>query len=122
MSESTGSRSTSPSYGGFARTSPSLPAVDECTFFDAYLVPEPENPYGRNGQAVRVESARGQTIGHLSNGDAERYEPVFAALHAARRVAVCRAVAVGGSWRKSIGVWISTTIQHGSLRYSRRRR
>jgi hypothetical protein len=31
--------------------------------FLAYLIPEPENPFSRNGNAVRVESSRGRTIG-----------------------------------------------------------
>jgi hypothetical protein len=83
------------------------------TRFTAYLIPEPENPHSANRTCVRVESPRGLTIGHLSNEHAESYAPVFKALHDARRVGVCRAVAVGGTRQKpNIGVWI--TIGHPS--------
>jgi hypothetical protein len=79
----------------------------------AYLIPEPENPHSANGNAVRVESVRGGTIGHLSTEHADAYAPVFKALHGAQRVGVCRAVAVGGTGRKpNIGVWI--TIGHSA--------
>jgi hypothetical protein len=76
--------------------------------FNAYLVPEPENPHSAKGDAVRVESVRGATIGHLSRAHAAAYAPVFKALHAAGRTGVCAAVAVGGTSRKpNIGVWIN---------------
>lgn len=81
---------------------------DGRVFFDAYLMADPSNPHSPNRDAVRVESSRGRVIGHLSKTDAAQYAPVFAALHAAERAAVCRAVAVGGTTRKkTIGVWIS---------------
>jgi hypothetical protein len=76
--------------------------------FTAYLIPEPENPHRAQGDAVRVESPRGRTIGHLSNEQAAAYTAVFKALHAAKRVGVCRAVALGGTEMKpNIGVWIN---------------
>jgi hypothetical protein len=76
--------------------------------FHAYLIPEPENPYGRDGNAVRVESPRGGTIGHLSDEHALAYASVFKVLHAARRVGVCRARAFGGTASKpNIGVWVT---------------
>ena len=79
--------------------------------FSAYLVPEPENPYSKKGDAVRVESPRGKTIGHLSSTDAATYVAIFQRLHASKRVAVCPAVSAGGTARKkNIGVWI--TIGH----------
>lgn len=81
------------------------------TRFLAYLIPEPENPHGRQGRAVRVESPRGRTIGHLSNEHADEYVQIFAVLREQARVGVCRASAVGGTERKrNIGVWI--TIGH----------
>jgi hypothetical protein len=78
------------------------------TRFNAYLIAEPENPHSPTGTAVRVESPRGGTIGHLSGEQAESYAPVFKALHAAQRVGMCRAVALGGTEGKpNIGVWIN---------------
>ena len=76
--------------------------------FDAYLIPEPENPHSPKKDAVRVESPRGGTIGHLSSEQAAAYAPVFNALHAAKRVGACRAFALGGIEKKpNIGVWIN---------------
>ena len=77
--------------------------------FPVYLIPEPENPHSPNGNAVRVESPRGGTIGHLSRADADAYAPVFKALHMAQRIGTCQGVAVGGTGRKpNIGVWITS--------------
>lgn len=81
--------------------------------FPAYLIAEPENPHSKNSNAVRVESPRGHTIGHLSTADADAYASVFKTLHQSGRVGTCRAVAVGGTqYKPNVGVWI--TIGHAA--------
>jgi hypothetical protein len=66
---------------------------------------EPSNPHDAN--AVRIVSARGETLGYLPREQARWYRDVLREIEAAGQVAVCNAVLYGGDEdRANIGIWV----------------
>lgn len=65
---------------------------------EAFLVPEPRNPYWR-GHAVRVD-VNGSKVGYLPSDEAARYRPVLDKLWRRQgALGTCR----GSSWVAGIG-------------------
>ncbi|CAN5212475.1 hypothetical protein BH09ACT6_BH09ACT6_05820 [soil metagenome] len=66
------------------------PAVDEEieAFFDAEIIPEPDNPYDRDAISIRIH---GQVVGYLPKGEFSEYLPILNCIAANGVVAVTTA-------------------------------
>jgi len=71
--------------------------------FTALLIPEPSNPY--DGNAIKVCSEDGFTLGYLSRAEALDYKSLFDGISANGSIGCCTAKLIGGYGQKrSIGV------------------